>query len=366
MFKEPFIQPRFVGPRFEEHTLPLSAAKDLAAYEELVLELAKHLLRQKQPDKIRLPKGFANNFSLHIERIDEGSAKPALVAMMLAGTQLFGSFPIEITEAKDLINAVIATPDGQQPPSEFPKDFFSYFNRIGRSLQYGEAIEWTPDLAEKTVLTPAKRIRLARAHRETYEAEADVSGLITELDTKTKTGTLQLASNTRDAIAFVYDDPFFVDLKTALGNKIITVRIKGIGVFNASERLASIIEIDQLDSLPHYGLISKIDALSALSDGWLEGNGVAPKSEHLNWLSNELAKNFPESLEYPSVAPSEDGHVILEWIRPHARIELEINFSDEKLELYATNIKTNHFFEESLNQNQWSDAFGKVERLLLS
>jgi hypothetical protein len=85
MTQEPFIQPRFVGPRFEGHTLPLSAAKDLSAYEELVLELAKHLFRQKNQDRVRLPKNFASGFSLHIERIDDGSAKPALVAMMLAG-----------------------------------------------------------------------------------------------------------------------------------------------------------------------------------------------------------------------------------------------------------------------------------------
>lgn len=363
MFKEPFIQPRFVGPRFEAHTLPLSAARDLAAYEDLVLELAKHLFREKQQDKVRLPKGFANNFSLHIESIDEGSAKPALVAMMLGGAQLFSNFPIEITEAKDLINAVIATPDGRLFPSEFPKDFYSYFNRIGRSLKDGEQIEWTPDLTEKTVLTPTKRIRLARAHRETYEAEADVVGLVEELDAKKKTGILRVQGN---AISFVFDDPFFIDLKNALGNSAINARVKGIGIFDVNDRLGSIIEIDQLECMPHYGLVSKIDALASLSDGWLEGNGIAPTSDNLNWLSNEVAKNFPESLEYPSVAPSEDGHVILEWIRPQARIELEVNFSDQKLELYATNLTTNQFLEESFNRTQWNEAFDQVERLLIS
>ena len=119
MTKEPFIQPRFVGPRFEEHTLPLSAARDLAAYEELVLELAKHLFRQKQQGRIRIPKGFANDFSLHLEKIGDGSARPALVAMM-AGAQLFSSLPVEITEAKELINAVIATEEGQPFPAAFP------------------------------------------------------------------------------------------------------------------------------------------------------------------------------------------------------------------------------------------------------
>ena len=67
MAKEPFIQPKFVGPRFDENTLPLSAAKDLVAYEELVVELAKHLYLTKNRDRQRVPKGFADGFHLHLE-----------------------------------------------------------------------------------------------------------------------------------------------------------------------------------------------------------------------------------------------------------------------------------------------------------
>jgi hypothetical protein len=361
MIKEEFIQPRFVGPRFEEHTLPLSAAKDLAAYEELVLELAKHLYREKQTDRVRLPKGFASDFSLHIAKIDEGSAKPALVAMML-GSQLFASLPAELIEAKDLINAVMATEDGQAFPAKFPKDFYSYFNRIGRTLKDGEKIEWTPDLPNKTALTPANRIRLARAHRETYEAEADVVGLVEELDAKKKTGILRTLN--KEAIAFVFGDPFFADLKDALGNPVVHARLKGVGVFDVNDRLGSIIEIDQLECLPHFGLVSKIDALGSLVDGWLEGNGVAPRSANLAWLTDEVAKYFPEALEYPSVVPTEDGHVVFEWIRPQARIELEVNFDAQKLELYATNLTTSQFTETSFDTSDWNTAFSKIERLL--
>lgn len=364
MFTEPFIQPRFVGPRFEAHTLPLSVAKDLAAYEELVFELAKHLFKEKQQGRMRAPKGFGNNFSLHLEKIDPGSAMPALVAVMV-GAQLFGNLPSEIPEAKNLINSVIATEDGHPFPSNFPKDFYSYFNRIGRSLKEGEKIEWTPDsLTNKSVLTPAKRIRLVRAHRETYEAEAEVVGLVELLDSKKKTGILRTQNN--DAITFVFDDPFFVDLKEALGNPVIHARFSGIGIFDVNDRLSSVIEIDQLESLPHYALVSKIDALASLSDGWLEGNGIAPTSNNLNWLANEVAKFFPETLEYPSVAPTEDGHVIFEWIRPRIRIELEVNFSDQRLELYATNLTKEEFVEECFNREHWNGAFSKVSELLVS
>ncbi len=360
MFKEAFIQPRFVGARFAEHTLPLAVAKDLAAYEELVVELAKHLFREKA-DRARSPKGFASNFSLHFEKIDEGSAKPALVAMLL-GSQLFATLPPEITQAKDLINAVIATADGQPYPAQFPKEFYSYFNRIGRSLKEGEQIEWTPDLPNKTVLTQELRIRLARAHQTTYEAEAETVGLVEELDAKKKTGNLRLQN--KELITFAFSDPFFGDLKSALGSSWAYVRLKGVGIFDVNNRLGSVNEIDQLDNAPHFPLISKIEALGLLSNGWLEGRGVAPNDANINWLSEQLVNSFPDSLEYPSVAPMEDGSVSLEWIRPKARIELEVNFQAHKLELYATNLAANEFTEEMFAATNWHAAFSKVERLL--
>lgn len=361
MTKEPFIQPRFVGARFEEHTLPLSAARDLAAYEELVIELAKHLFREKNQERERIPKGFASGFSLHLEKVDEGSAKPAIVAMLVGA--LIHTVPAEISEAKELVNAVIATEEGHQLPSAFPKSFYSYFNRIGRSLEPGESIEWTPDAAvNRTVLTPQKRKRLVLAHRETYQAEVDIIGLVEGLDTKAKRGTLRDLES--EAVTFDFEDPFFSDLKDALGDKALHVRLVGVGVFDVNDRLTSIVEIEQLDPMPHFLLISSIEDLANLSPGWLEGVGSAPVAGSVNWLTNEIAKAFPEALDYPTVAPTEDGNVILEWIRPDTRIELEANFAEQKIELYSTNLTSGEFIEEIFSKDQWSAAFARVTQLL--
>ena len=362
MIKEPFIQPRFVVPRFEVHTLPLSAAKDLAAYEDLVLELAKHLFKKQQKDRIRIPKHFANNFSLHIEKIDDGSTWTPLVAVF-AGISLFCNLPSEFNDAKALINRVIATEDGHPFPTDFPKEFYGYFNRIGRSLREGESIEWTPEQPDKTVLTQAKRIRLASAHRETYEAEVDVIGFVEVLDTKKKTGNLRIPG--KDVVSFVYDDPFFTDIKEALGDPAVQAHVKGIGTFDVNERLCSIIEIDQFDCQPHFDLVSKIDALASLEDGWLEGYGIAPTNVNINWLTNSVVQYFPKDLDYPSVVPTEDGNVIFEWIRPQSRIELEINFANNQIEIYATDIANNEFIEKLYSKEQLDVAFGYVKGLFV-
>ena len=106
--------------------------------------------------------------------------------------------------------------------------------------------------------------------------------------------------------------------------------------------------------------------LASLGDGWIEGRGVAPRREHLHWLAHEVAKSFPEALEHPAVVPTEEGHVIFEWMRPHSRIELEFNFEDQELELYATDLQAARFVEESLAFKRWDEAFKRVALLLLS
>jgi hypothetical protein len=64
------------------------------------------------------------------------------------------------------------------------------------------------------------------------------------------------------------------------------------------------------------------------------------------------------------VVPTEEGNIVFEWIRPHTRIELEVNFSEQQLEIYATNLKTNDFVEETHPQTDWADAFAKASQLL--
>ncbi|CAN5698450.1 hypothetical protein BH11VER1_BH11VER1_38490 [soil metagenome] len=126
---------------------------------------------------------------------------------------------------------------------------------------------------------------------------------------------------------------------------------------------ASFIE-QPLELSSHLELVGGIEALMDLQDGWLEGGGKAPDPEQLFWLMNEKARAFPADLEYPAVVPTEEGNVVFEWIRPQARIELEVNFADQRLELYATTLKTNQFVEVTYPQDGWPAAFAKVSSLL--
>lgn len=110
-------------------------------------------------------------------------------------------------------------------------------------------------------------------------------------------------------------------------------------------------------------LAKAINDLSNLED-WLEGHGVAPNGLNLFRLSEDLVETFPPGIDYPAVIPTEEGNVSLEWIKPVARVELEVNFAANRLELYATDIEADSFGDESFDMGDWAGAFARITSLL--
>ena len=90
--KTPFLKPRLVGTRFEEHSLPVDVLKDWAAFEDLVVEVAKHLYLQDNEGRKRTPRGFADDFSLHLSGVEEGSAVPVLDRISRKNLPLGGDY----------------------------------------------------------------------------------------------------------------------------------------------------------------------------------------------------------------------------------------------------------------------------------
>lgn len=194
--KTDFSQPRFTGTRFDEHTLPVDVARDLAAYESLIVDLAKHLYLTDHPDRQRVPKGFASNFHLDIDRIDEGSAKPILVLVLSGALELVGGERDYFDQARDLVSECIAAPESALPEN-FPKELLVHFNQLGRSLREGEALELPRQGTESAVLTPDKRKKLVLAADRVYEKEVDLLGSIAEVDWGKFTFRLRLADGSQ-------------------------------------------------------------------------------------------------------------------------------------------------------------------------
>jgi hypothetical protein len=311
--KSEFLQPRFEGPRFSEHTLPLEVARDLAAYETLVVELAKHLYIQEHPERQRVPKGFAADFHLHLERVDDGSARPLLSIVTAGALALGAGANIYFERARELISACVAAPEGQLPP-EFPRELLVHFNQVGRSLRADESVELPRPGGAIAVLTPDRRKHLVLAAEKVYEREIELSGTIGEADWEKSTFRLRLADESHAVVPM--PESFHAQARKFGGRERYQVTVKGIATYDSWDKLQKVISVDSLEIQPDYQLAARFDALLALADGWLDGRGIAPDKTKLAAIAEKMVGQYPDQLPLPAIAPTPEGNLLLEWDAP--------------------------------------------------
>ena len=316
--KSEFLRPRLDGERFREHTLPLKVARDLAAYEILLIELAKHLYIGDNPRRRRVPKGFDADFHLHLDQIVEGSTIPILVVVANVLPLGDGSNPY-FERARGLIAQCVASPQGQLP-SEFPRHLLTHFNQFGRSLRSDEQL----DLGNGAVLTPLKRKELVLAASKVYEREIELSGTIGEADWEKSTFRLRLVDGNHVVVPMTQG--FDSQAREYGGRNRFQVTVKGVATYDSWEKLQKIVSVDTLAVQPDYQLIAKFDNLAALDDGWFEGQGIAPDKGFLAAVAERFIGIYPEDLPLPFIIPTPEGNLLLEWDTqgsPSIDLELE-------------------------------------------
>jgi hypothetical protein len=312
-----FVQPKFIGSRFERHTLPVDIARDLAAYEALLIALAKHLYLQDHPDRQRVPKGFSDTH-LDIVSIEEGSSKPVLALTTAAISTLPLQLPLfpdiensYFSKSRDLIAECIAAHESALP-NKFPKELLSYFNQLGRSLKDGETMELSQANKPQTaVLSPEKRKKLVLAVNKVYEREVELSGSIVEADWEKSTFRLRLMDGSQTTVPMTEN---FHDKVRQSGGRIRDCAfIKGIAAYDSWERLQKVLVVESLEIIKNSMLTVRFDELSQLEDGWDNGQGIAPKRGLFETVAKMLIDSYPENSLLPSIVPTQTGNLLLEW-----------------------------------------------------
>lgn len=337
--KSEFLQPRFDGPRFAQHTLPVEVARDLAAYEDLVRELAKQLYLREHPGRQRVPKGFADQFSLHLEKVDEGSARP-LLAWMAAGLLMNAPGHARyFEEARDLVaECVRAVSDAKPLPEAFPKEMLPYFNEIGRSLRDGETVDLAAQGArDPAVLTQERRKRLVLAASSNYQKEVELAGHVEEIDWGKRSFRLRMPSG--DAVSVPFSSEHEERVREAGGRPRTMVSLRGVGLFDAFEKLQRLepSQHPQLDFSPNHELAAALERIGELKDGWYEGKGFAPEPAALDAFSELLLGTFPAQLPLPFACATPEGTVFLEWTAGDRTVSAEANFKTSRIELQSVN-----------------------------
>ena len=322
--KSDFVQPRFEGARFAEHTLPLDVAKDLAAYETLLVELAKHLYLKEHSERQRVPKGFAADFHLHLERVDDGCARPMLALVTAGALALGGGSNSYFERARELITQCIAAPDGQLP-DDFPRELLAHFNQVGRSLNADERMELPGANGQPAVLTPERRKKLVLAADTVYERPVELVGTMIETHWEKSSFQLRQKIGQPTVVVVPMSESFHAQARTYGGKQRHQITVKGIGAYDSWEILQKVVSVESLEVQPDYQLANRFDELRALKDGWHDGQGVAPNKARLDHVAAKLVGHYPERLPLPAIVPTPEGNLLFEWNAPgDPSVDLEL------------------------------------------
>lgn len=124
---------------------------------------------------------------------------------------------------------------------------------------------------------------------------------------------------------------------------------------------------ENISLLSSLAISVQMDQLTQLKDGWLDGQGIAPDPDMLNWLSSEFDSNYHPDLPLPYLYPTADGGVQAEWTGNNWEISLEINLKNKKAEFLAVNLISKEVQEKDMNLialSGWEDLNKTLLELL--
>lgn len=371
MIVSDFLSPRLVGKRFESHAIPLELLGDLAVLEAMIIDIAKWRYLQENSGRKRTPRKFTDGISLTLTAVESGSAiaKIALVLSVNGLQSIPTSQQAFLEQARDsVLNSIVAAGDNKPPTKYLPTKALAYFDRLGRSLQDDESIEfYTPDRPQPACLNKETRLRLLKA-AEVMERTEEIQLRGGIFDFNQELMTFEMMMPDGDKVAGPVSRPHFETFNDAAYGykKGVKVLLEGVGRYNRANRLQKIEAVEHVTLLDPLDFSSQLEELKILNDGWLDGKGFAPSASGLDWLASAIEENYSDSLILPYVYPVAEGGVRLEWTIDSCEISLEINLTDHTGHWHILNLMTDKEQEQILDlesREDWNWIVQSLEKL---
>lgn len=335
-----FATPTYHGARFDQHVLPLDVLPDLAAYRELVVELAKQLYLRSAPRRRRVPKGFADSLQLGLGRVEDGSAAAVIQRLDPRASMFNEAFHSTdvFAQARDLVGAVLEAAANDSPlPSEFPMELLQSFNRIGRTLRQDEFIEFR---SGRDAVGPkySREIRrnLILLGEEQYEDETVIRG------------TINGAVVDRDQVVIRTEEGLVdVNVRKELVRQALTwvnrpVRVPAIVLRNRDDKLVRVLEVHEFALVEFEAatpLSTQFAEILELRDGWLDGQGKGMAAEELSLFLPVLSEAVEKhGLPVPFLYPTEEGNVRAEWSFPGWEVSATCEADTAMVDIHAVDV----------------------------
>lgn len=360
--------PRYEGERFKNHRFPLEFLEDLKILQEMTVETAKYVFREKNSDRERISRNFTTGVSFELESIEEGSTIPKIVLI----TTMVGLFPDQtvnyFAEASSrIIQAVQAANDGGDIHHFLPDHVLSYFNRFGKKLDSEDFIEFSPRGEKKAKFTRETRKTLILASSKANEYTEDIllRGMITAMDKHKNSFEIQRMNSQKIKGTYQPENLELLQHAFIKLEEKQKVLIKATGFFSRNGKLESIKEIEEVHLLEDFDVPARLEELSQLKQGWLDGEGTPPNIRGIEWLSKTFDENFNPTMPLPATFPTPDGGIQFEWSLDDWEASLKVDLQTHLATYEELELSSDSENAERLNLDM-EDDWQRLNQLLLS
>jgi len=337
-----FLCARFAGGRFDSHAIPFDVLPDLAAYRNLLVEVAKMLFKRRHNNRARVPKGFEDSFQVGLARVEGGNSAVAVgIRLPPRRSARQGDLEFldheEFEEAKtyvdDLIRRIQAT---GEVPEDFPTELAGRFNPFGQSLQPDEYIELGYNTPSPVRYDTFIRKRIVLSREQTYENAVD--SIFTLDGGMASTGTVHVKDEAGTSFDFRPISEF--EFEKAYERRTQRVRLIGTGLYDRSERLRRLLEVSVLynDDEPRQPFDERLDEIASAQEGWYSPGNPTPSKAAVEAMRNFARLAVLEAGAHaPYLYPLPEGGIAAEWTIGKWEVSANIAAEGTIIDFHAIN-----------------------------
>lgn len=271
----------FVGERFRDHALDLTALSELRQFQVIVADTAKALWRAAHPDRERLPAHFEERTRLCLRTIQPGSVVTPLEVWIEEPEQ--GAFweeePREVMQAIDLAYRALRSAERGQPlPDQFPRELVREYAQLGKSLGPGEEVELRPTGKRRPAkISEASRSNFNQFVEGPHTATLEVIGHVLQADVRQRRFKVWEDEEISVSASFTEDQEDIVT--TALkDHRAVRIRVRGKADISPEGRPIRFTDIEDIEILTSEGNLFDSSA-TAIEDEITRIWGDMPDSE---------------------------------------------------------------------------------------
>ncbi|WP_209505725.1 MULTISPECIES: hypothetical protein [unclassified Ruegeria] len=333
--KEFFGSIDFRGIRFERANLPVSMLDNIKAYQELLLDLAEEIWREKNPERKRLPSNFRKNLSLSFSHIEDGSA----VAVLKRDESISpGLLPDEfslnymaLAQSRFLETARAANEN--RKIEGVPAKARNSLKALLADLRSDERLEFVSKTGRDT---KHPRVRFSEKTRDRI-LDSAVDNRVKNIDSIGIVRSILDGSEEIEVLSEVGKFKYFVGRQELRANKYpiagfcefsIKAVLQANGLIKSVESQHGIRVLDP--GVEYDRIRGKIEEFRSFPEGWKNGSGQSLSDAALTFAS-DVGGFICGIYQQISIFPQVDGSITLEFSK--GDWDIEVNCREKYIEI---------------------------------